>query len=181
MYVKHCTASELLFFLLTARKICHLPNTNETPNIHILSSEIFPSTSTNPSGISFRASCTGWAILILILNRFFVTEQILYLNRFLWPYYQKDLNHITLNHTTLKLSFTNIWSLCCNLWECESFLESNCPDILVLYETNLDDSIVSGNFSVRGYLPLIKNIPLLICMILQFMWKKNFHLHGTYL
>lgn len=39
------------FFLLTAREICHLRNTNETPNMHILSSERFPSTSTNPSGI----------------------------------------------------------------------------------------------------------------------------------
>ena len=29
------------------------------------------------------------------------------------------------------------------------------PDILALCETNLDDSIDSGNFSVRGYLPLI--------------------------
>ena len=39
---------------------------------------------------------------------------------------------------------------------CESFLESNSPNILALYETNLDDSIDSGNFSVRGYLPLIR-------------------------
>ena len=33
---------------------------------------------------------------------------------------------------------------------------SNSPDIFVLYETNLDDSIDSGNFSVRGYLSLIR-------------------------
>ena len=33
--------------------------------------------------------------------------------------------------------------------------ESNSPNILVLYETNLDDSTDSGNFSVRGYLTLI--------------------------
>ena len=37
-----------------------------------------------------------------------------------------------------------------------SFLESNSPDILALCETNLDDSIDSGNFSVRSYLPLIR-------------------------
>ena len=30
------------------------------------------------------------------------------------------------------------------------------PDILALCETNLDDSIDSGNFSVRVYLPLIR-------------------------
>ena len=40
--------------------------------------------------------------------------------------------------------------------DCESFLESNSPDILALCETNLDDSIDSGNFSVTGYLPLIR-------------------------
>ena len=36
-----------------------------------------------------------------------------------------------------------------NFVDCESFLESNSPDILALCETNLDDSIDSGNFSVR--------------------------------
>ena len=40
--------------------------------------------------------------------------------------------------------------------DCESFLESNSPDILALCETNLDDSIDSGDFSVTGYLPLIR-------------------------
>ena len=40
--------------------------------------------------------------------------------------------------------------------DCESFLEPNSPDILALCETNLDDSVDSGNFSVRGYLPLIR-------------------------
>ena len=59
-------------------------------------------------------------------------------------------------HNSLKLSFTNIRGLCSNFVECESFLESNSPDILALCETNLDDSIDSGNFSVRGYLPLIQ-------------------------
>ena len=57
------------------------------------------------------------------------------------------------SHSSLKLSFTNIWGLCSNFVECESFLESNSPDILALCETNLDDSIDFGNFSVRGYLP----------------------------
>ena len=56
-----------------------------------------------------------------------------------------------------------------NFAECKSFLESNSPDILALCETNLDDSIDSGNFSVRGYLPLIPKDLLLICMVSQFM------------
>ena len=59
-------------------------------------------------------------------------------------------------HHSLKLSFTNIRGLCLNFVDCESFLESNSPDIFALCETNLDDSIDSGNFSERGYLPLIQ-------------------------
>ena len=43
-----------------------------------------------------------------------------------------------------------------NFVDCKSFLESNSPDILALCETNLDDSIDSSNFSVRGYLLLIR-------------------------
>ena len=60
------------------------------------------------------------------------------------------------SHNSLKLSFTNIRGLRSNFVDCESFLESNSPDILALCETNLDDSIDSSNFSVRGYLPLIQ-------------------------
>ena len=60
------------------------------------------------------------------------------------------------SHNSLKLSFTNIRGLRSNFVDCESFLESNSPDILALCETNLDDSIDSGNFSVRVYLPLIR-------------------------
>ena len=58
-------------------------------------------------------------------------------------------------HNSLELSLTNIQGLRSNFVECESFCESNSPEILALCETNLDDSIDSGNFLVRGYLPLI--------------------------
>ena len=44
------------------------------------------------------------------------------------------------SHNFLKLSFINIWGLHSNFVECESFLESNSPDILALCEINLDDS-----------------------------------------
>ena len=60
------------------------------------------------------------------------------------------------SHNSLKLSFTNIRGPCSNFVDCESFLESNSPDILALCQTNLNDSIDSSNFSVRGYLPLIR-------------------------
>ena len=68
-------------------------------------------------------------------------------------------------HNSLKLTCTNIQGLYLNFVDCESFLESNFPDILALCEINLDDSIDSGNFFVRGYLPLI--------------WKDSgTHMHG---
>ena len=38
----------------------------------------------------------------------------------------------------------------------KSFIGSNSPNIRALCEKNLNDSIDSGNFSVRGYLPLIR-------------------------
>ena len=60
------------------------------------------------------------------------------------------------SHDSLKLSFTNIQGLRSNFVDCESFLESNSPNILTMCEINLDDSIDSGNISVRGYLPLIR-------------------------
>ena len=60
------------------------------------------------------------------------------------------------SHNFLKLSFTNIWGLCLNFVDCESFLESNPSDILALCGPNLDGSIDSGNLFVRGYHPLIQ-------------------------
>ena len=85
------------------------------------------------------------------------------------------------SRNSLKLSFTNIRGLCSNLVDCEFFLESNCPDILALCETNLDDSIDSGNFSVRGYLPLIQKdssthmhgLPVYVKEGLPFAWDLS--------
>ena len=69
------------------------------------------------------------------------------------------------SHNSLKLSFMNIRGLHSNFVDCESFLESNSPDILALYETNQDDSVDSENFSMRCYLPLI-------------IKDSNTHMHG---
>ena len=60
------------------------------------------------------------------------------------------------SHNSVNLSFTNIRGLRSNFVECESFLELNSPDILALCETNLDELTNSGNFSVTGFLPLIR-------------------------
>ena len=59
-------------------------------------------------------------------------------------------------YNSLKLNLTYTRGLRSNSVKCESFLESNSHDILALCETNLDDSIDSGNFSVRDYIPLIR-------------------------
>ena len=59
-------------------------------------------------------------------------------------------------HNFLKLSFTNIGGLRSNSVDCESFLEFSSPGMLALCEANLNNSIDSGNFSVSGYLPLIR-------------------------
>ena len=60
------------------------------------------------------------------------------------------------SHSSLKVKFKNIRGLRSNFVDCKSFLESKSLDFLVLCQTNLDDSVDSGNFSVRGYLPLIR-------------------------
>ena len=84
------------------------------------------------------------------------------------------------SHNYLKLSFTNIRGLRSNFVDCESFLESNSPEILALYETNLDDPIDLGNFSVRGYLRLIGKDSSTHMHVLA-VYEKEGLLHGTYL
>ena len=44
---------------------------------------------------------------------------------------------------SLKLSFTNIRDRCSNFVECESFLESNSPEILALCKTNMTQVILA--------------------------------------
>ena len=103
-------------------------------------------------------------------------------NSMKWLCYQKKHKQDNFEScNSLKLIFTNIEGLFSNFIQCKSFLESNCPDILGLCEAHLDDSIDSGNFSVRGYLPLIWKDSVTLCMFLQFMWSKDFLLHRTHL
>ena len=60
------------------------------------------------------------------------------------------------SHNSLKLSFTNIRGLRLDFVDCESYLWSNSPNILALFETILEDSVNSDDFSVRGYFPLFR-------------------------
>ena len=85
------------------------------------------------------------------------------------------------SHNSLKLGFTNIRGFRSNFVDCESFLESNSPDILALCETNLDDSIDSGNFSMRGHLPLIRKDSSTHMHGLAVFVKEGLLLQGTYL
>ena len=90
------------------------------------------------------------------------------------------------SHNSLKLSFKNIWDLCLNFVDCESFLESNSPEILAVSETNLDYSIDSGSFSVCGYLPLIRkdsstymhSLAVYVKEVLPFAWDLSLENSG---
>ena len=60
-------------------------------------------------------------------------------------------------------SCLTLWSLALRVFEAyvrilliANLSVNQTPDILVLCDANLDDSLDSGNFSVRGYLPLIR-------------------------
>ena len=64
------------------------------------------------------------------------------------------------SHNSLKLNFTDIRALHSNFDRSKSFLGANPPEILALSETNFDDSIYSGKFYVRGYLPSIWQEPI---------------------
>ena len=50
----------------------------------------------------------------------------------LWPYYQKHVNHNFESDNSLKLNFTNNQDLRSNFVDCESFPESNSPEILAV-------------------------------------------------
>ena len=59
-------------------------------------------------------------------------------------------------HNSLKLGFTIFEVFIQILLIVNLSLNQTSPDILALCETNLDDSIESVNFSMRGYLPFIR-------------------------
>ena len=58
------------------------------------------------------------------------------------------------SHNSLMLSFINAFAQI--FWIVNLSFNQHSPDILSLCETNLDDSIDSGNLFVGVYLPLIR-------------------------
>lgn len=55
-----------------------------------------------------------------------------------------------------NISFSKIHGISTNFWSVESFLFKNPPDIVVFCETNRNSSIPSSDFSIPGYLPLLR-------------------------
>ena len=78
------------------------------------------------------------------------------------------------SHNSLKVSFANIRSLLSTFVGRESLFESNSPDILALFETNLEDSIDSSNFFLMGYLPLIRKDSVTHMHDLEVFVKEGF-------
>ena len=83
----------------------------------------------------------------------------------LWPYYQKHVNQITLSCAILKTLALRIFQTFVQIFLIANLSLNQTPDILPVCETNLDDSIDSGNVFVRGYLRLIRK-------------DSNTHMHG---
>ena len=67
------------------------------------------------------------------------------------PYYQKKVNQITSNHTTLWNLASPILEVFCRISLDVIFPWTKPTGILALYETNLDDLIDSGHFCVYGF------------------------------
>ena len=68
-------------------------------------------------------------------------------------------------HNSLKLSFPKIRALYLNFTYCESFLESNPPDILPVCETNLEAKVTHRHslaVYVNSYFHIYKFMPILI-------------------
>ena len=81
------------------------------------------------------------------------------------------------SHDSLKLSFTNIRGLRSNFVDCESFLESNSPDILALYETNLDGlacSLYEGKTSFCTDVSLENSADSYLCFRLALLHSVSY-------
>ena len=82
-----------------------------------------------------------------------------------WPYYQKDVNKITLNQTTLRNLTLPIFDVLVrtSLNVNYSWNQTLLIDIFALCDTNLHESIDFSNFSMGGYLPQIRKYSVITC------------------
>ena len=82
-------------------------------------------------------------------------------------------------HNFQKLTFINTAVHHYDFVDCKSFLESNSPDFLTLYEINLDDSVDFSSISVRSYFSLIWKQFCYSCLWRFNLWKVGTFLHMT--
>ena len=64
--------------------------------------------------------------------------------------------HKAVKNLPFTLSFTNIRSLYSNFSSVEAFLANSSPDLLALSDTNLSPNFADSDFSIPGYLPIIR-------------------------
>ena len=83
------------------------------------------------------------------------------------------------SHNFQKLTFINTAVHHYDFVDCKSFLESNSPDFLTLYEINLDDSVDFSSISVRSYFSLIRKQFCYSCLWCFNLWKVGTFLHMT--
>ena len=100
--------------------------------------------------VSFIYNLTFWFYLIFYLSKNSYNTESMNNCMKVWSNWIKVWSHIT-----EKLSFTNIEGLCVNFVCNKSFIGTYFSDTLNLCKTNFDNSIDSGNFSVKLYLHLI--------------------------
>ena len=83
------------------------------------------------------------------------------------------------SHNFQKLTFINTAVHHYDFVDSKSFLESNSPDFLTLYEINLDDSVDFSSISVRSYFSLIWKQFCYSCLWCFNLWKVGTFLHMT--
>ena len=140
---------------------CTVPPISKETELGSSDQEASPSAGNN-TGVVLVPCCTRNCVVIAISGGLDISEVLgCFFNPFLTQLIMSILSkgckpdHFE-SHDSLKLRFTNICGLQSNFVECVSFLELNALEILALCETDLDDSIDSGNFCVTGYLSLIR-------------------------
>ena len=79
----------------------------------------------------------------------------LFFNSMEWPYYQKYVSQITLNHTTCYYVVLLMSEVFVQILLDVNLLLNQTLLAFLQYKSNLDVSVDSGNFSVRHYLPWV--------------------------
>ena len=126
-------------------KICNKPPSSGSLFRYNCFTLVFTSSADNHFSQLFRTSSFN-----IIIKKIFVTNFPFLITDSLKPIH--PLQHNNSQNLLSMMKFFLLMLAKCSAKEIKDDT-SNSPDILALCETNFDDSIYSGNFSVRGYLP----------------------------